>query len=226
MAGPRKAKRRTRVDLAYGKIKDRILKNSYKAGQQVLEQDLAQRLGMSRTPVREALIRLEREGLVEILPRRGMRVLPISPDDMREIYEVLTVLEARAAARLAERRPAAAEISALIQAADDMDRSLAQDDLRGWAAADQKFHRKLLELSGNKRLAAMAATVADQVQRARMATLHLRPRPRQSNKDHRAVLQAILKGDAQKAHDRHRRHRLDAMEMLTGILAQHELSEL
>ena len=97
--------RASQAQRAYGAIKRQILDNEMPAGFQALEHELAARLGMSRTPVREALIRLEREGLIEIVPRKGMRVVPISTEDMREIYEVITALEARAAERLAERRP-------------------------------------------------------------------------------------------------------------------------
>ena len=221
-----RAQRASLVDQAYREIKQRILDNSYRPNLQVLEQDLALRLGMSRTPVREALIRLEKEGLVEILPRRGMRVVPIAPEDMREIYEVLTCLEARAAERLAEQRPSREDLQPLFEAVEQMERSLERGDLEAWAQADEEFHRLLLELCGNRRLAAMALTVFDQVHRARMVTLRLRPKPRQSSRDHRAVLDAILKGDSRKAYEIHHRHRFKAMELLTDILKRADLQEL
>lgn len=214
------------VDRAYGEIKRRILGNFYPPNLQVLEQDLAHQLGVSRTPVREALIRLEREGLVEILPRRGMRVVPISPADMREIYEVLTCLESWAAGALAERRPSEAEIRPLAEAVEEMELALSEGSLDAWAEADERFHRLLLELAGNGRLTRMALTVFDQVHRARMATLRMRPLPLRSNKDHRAVVEAILAGDSRLAYDLHRRHREDAMALLTEILARYDLSEL
>ena len=183
-------------------------------------------LGMSRTPVREAMIRLEREGLIEILPRRGMRVVPISPGDMRDIYEVLTCLEARAAERLAEQKPSRAELAPMIAAQEDMERALAGGDLDAWAEADERFHRLLLELSGNRRLCNMALTVFDQVHRARMITLRMRPPPRQSNEDHRALIDAVLAGDGRKAYQVHHRHRTRAMRLLTDILARYNLQEL
>lgn len=214
------------VDRAYREIKRRIMGNLYPPNLQVLEQDLAAQLGMSRTPVREALIRLEKEGLVEILPRRGMRVVPIAPEDMREIYEVLTCLEARAAERLAARKPSKAEVQPLIVAVEEMDRALKQSDLDAWAEADEAFHRLLLELCGNRRLASMALTVSELVHRARMVTLRMRPPPHQSNKDHRLVLQAILAGDARKAYEAHYQHRHRAMELLTEILERYNLQEL
>ncbi len=172
--------------------------------------------------VREALIRLEQEGMVEILPRRGMRVLPISAEDMAEIYEVLTALEARAAERLAERKPAPKSLAPLTRALERMEAALEAGELKSWARADDRFHRQLVGLAGNRRLAEMARTVFDQAHRARMATLHLRPWPRQSNKDHRALVQAILKGDARRAREIHARHRHRAMAILLALLERYE----
>jgi DNA-binding GntR family transcriptional regulator len=221
-----KASRHSLVERAYAEIKRRIMRNLFRPGFQILEQDLAKTLNMSRTPVREALIRLEEEGLVEILPRRGMRVVPIAVGDMREIYEVLTCLESRAAERLAARKPSDPEIAPLEEAVGSMDRALADGDLDTWAKADDLFHRTLLELCGNRRLASMAFAVSDQVHRVRRVTLHMRPTPGQSNIDHRAVVEAIRAGDSRTAHDVHYRHRQEAMELLTRILERHELTEL
>ena len=81
------------VDAAYREIRQRILDNVWPPGHRALEQEVALALGMSRTPVREALMRLAAEGLVEVIPRHGMRVLPVSPADMQEIYQILTALE-------------------------------------------------------------------------------------------------------------------------------------
>lgn len=220
--GPRGKERASLVTRAHGEIKRRIMGNTLRPGQQVLEQDLAATLGTSRTPVREALIRLEHEGLVEILPRHGMRVLPISPEDMAEIYEVLTALEARAAERLAERKPTPDQVAPLTRALERMEAALEAGNLKAWARADDRFHRHLVALAGNRRLAEMALTVFDQAQRTRMATLHLRPWPRQSNRDHRALLRAILKGDGRKAREIHVRHRQRAMKMLLALLERHE----
>lgn len=214
----------SRTDLAYREIKQRIMGNIFPPGLQVLEQDLAAQLGMSRTPVREALIRLEQEGLVAITPRRGMRVVPIAADDMREIYEVMTVLETRAAERLAERKPSRAEIQPLIDATEDMDRALDDGDLDAWAKADERFHRQLLELSGNRRLTTMALGIFDLAHRTRMVTLRMRPLPRKSSKDHIAVIEAILAGDSAKARKLHAEHRLEAMELLIGILERYKLA--
>jgi len=221
-----RAARSSLVERAYREIKGRILGNLYPPGLQVLEQELARQLGMSRTPVREALIRLENEGLVEIVPRHGMHVVPISPEDMREIYELVTCLEARAAERLAERRPDAAAIAPMIEAHAAMERALAEGDLDAWAAADQRFHRALVELCGNRRLAQTALAVFDQVHRVRMVTLRMRPLPTRSNADHKALIEAILAGDPARAWQVHHGHRSRAMHLLTEILKRYNLEQL
>lgn len=216
----------TFVNQAYETIKKNIIDNQYPPGYQVLERQLVDELGMSRTPIREALIRLHNEGLVELMPRKGMRVVPLSPDDMKEIYEVLTGLEVTAVELLGKRKPSKKEITALELPLDKMDKALENDDLDGWAEADAEFHKELLNQSGNKRLASMAATLNDQTHRARLTTLRLRPKPDLSNKEHRMVLEALKKGEWEKAKEIHYQHRAAASKLITEILAYYRLSYL
>jgi DNA-binding GntR family transcriptional regulator len=216
----------SRVEKAHQEIKRRILSNEYPPGFQALEQELADPLGMSRTPVREALIRLEKEGLVQLIPRRGMRVVPLSPTDMKEIYEVLTCLETMAVELLAKRRPGEVQLGLMEKALGKMDEALESDDLDAWAEADERYHRILLDLCGNQRLAALAYTVWDQVHRARMVSLRLRPKPWQSNEEHRSVLEAIRSGDSETARDTHYRHRVRAGQVITQILEKFRFPQL
>ena len=211
---------------AYGTLRRMILRNEFQPGANVLLEDLAVRLGVSRTPIREALIRLEQEGLVEIKPRHGMCVLPVSIDDMREIYQLLTTLEALAAGLVAGRGVTAKELRLLETAVDDMDVALKLDDLDAWAAADAKFHYLLVEYSGNRRLQSIVAGVVDQSQRVRRLTLRLRPKPVKSNADHRAVVDAIRRGDARAAHRLHHRHRQTSGAKLIEILEQLNLTHM
>jgi DNA-binding GntR family transcriptional regulator len=210
----------------YARLRAMILGNDLQPGANVLLEDLAIRLGVSRTPIREALIRLEQEGLVEIKPRHGMRVLPVSIDDMREIYQLLTALEALAARLVAERGLLAIELRKLEIAVDQMDAALAADDLESWAKADTRFHELLVGYSGNHRLEAMVGGVVDQSQRVRRLTLKLRPKPVNSNADHRAVVEAIRKRDAQAAYRRHERHRSASGKMLIEILERLNLNHM
>jgi DNA-binding GntR family transcriptional regulator len=131
------------VDVAYEQIRRRILDNVWPPSHRALEQEVALALGMSRTPVREALVRLQNDGLVEVVPRHGMRVLPVSPTDMREIYEILTALECMAAELLARRTPGEDELQPLVDATKAMDKALKADDLDAWATAIDRFNPHL-----------------------------------------------------------------------------------
>ncbi|AVL52596.1 GntR family transcriptional regulator [Roseobacter denitrificans] len=207
-------------------LRDLIFSGDLSPGSDHLETELAQRLGMSRTPVREAALSLQAQGLVEVRPRRGIRVLGVSPQDMREIYDVLTVLESHAAEQAAERAYAADQLLALKTAIDEMDAALARDDRAAWARADDAFHRELVRLGGNRRIEAIVAMMADQVRRARALTLYMRPSPVRSNADHRAVFAAIAAGQPGQARALHESHRRAARDMLVDLLARHRLQRL
>ena len=214
------------VDAAHEQIRRRILDNAWPPGHRMLEQEVALALGMSRTPVREALVRLQAEGLVEVVPRHGMRVLPVSPTDMREIYEILTALECLAAEQLARRRPSDDEMRPLVEATDAMDRALAVDDLDAWARADELFHAQLVALAGNRLLQATVMNHWDRAHRARMFSLRLRPKPVNSTREHRALVERILAGDAEGAERENRAHRERASRELLAIFERYKLAQM
>jgi DNA-binding GntR family transcriptional regulator len=214
------------TERAYLEIKARILDNRIPAGTQLLEKELSEMLDMSRTPIREAAIRLEREGLVAVRPRHGIRVLPVSANDMREIYEVLTDLESTAARRAAERGLNTEELASLEDAVQAMDDALRSENLDQWAQSDERFHKLLVQFSGNQRLIGIVNNYFDQAHRTRMVTLRLRPPPKQSILDHRTVVEAIKRGDADAAYDTHRHHRKSSGALLVALLEKHGLTQL
>jgi DNA-binding GntR family transcriptional regulator len=214
------------VERAYQEMRTRILDNVWPPGHQALEQALAIELRMSRTPVREALIRLQNEGLIEVVPRHGMRVLPVSPSDMAEIYAVLSSLESTAAELAARRGLGAREVKPLETASRDMEAALVAGDLDAWAAADERFHMFLVELSGNRLLAETVTNFWDRAHRARMFTLRMRPTPEHSTREHRAVAKAIRAGDATTARELHRAHRERGARELTEILQRFRIGNL
>ena len=208
------------VEDAYRALKDAIRNNVFPPGYQGSEQEIASRLGMSRTPVHEAIIRLQEDGLVRVLSKRGVTVCPLAPEDIREIYEVIIAIEAMAAELLAalpdgERHLVADELE---EATSDMDRALRDDDLLAWAAADDLFHRTLVERCGNSRIRRIAQTVTDQAHRARMLTLKLRSKPTGSIAAHRDIIAAIRKGKAAEAHQQARQHRIGARDELVPLI--------
>lgn len=220
------ADRGSQADQAYVQLKQLILDGTLPAGAQMLELEAAARLNMSRTPVREAMVRLRQEGIVEIRPRHGMRVLPISADDMRDIYEIMTALEGTAAESVARRGMTTRQLSSLQGAVHDMDKALEQQDLLAWASADERFHLTLVELSGNQRLIQMVAQLWDQAHRARLLTLRLRPTPTDSNRDHEAVVQAIIDGKPDEARRIHENHRRRAGKMLVELVERLGLTQI
>lgn len=218
------AGKRAQTERTYAALKRMILDNELLPGEFVLQEELGERLGVSRTPVREALIRLAGEGLIEVRPRHGMRVLPVSISAMREIYEVLTALEARAARNVAARGADEAVLAELDEAVREMDRALEADDLAAWARADDRFHNGLVTACGNRRLIEMVSMVVDQAHRVRKLTLRLRPKPVSSNEAHRAVLDAIRQRQPQAAHDVHERHRDESGQMLIALLERLDIN--
>ena len=214
------------VDQAYRVIRQRILDNVYPAGYRALEREFAEELSLSRTPVREALLKLQAEGLLELIPRHGARILPVSAGDMREIYAVLTALESMAAEIVTRRRPSAAELKPLIEASRDMTVALKADDLAAWARADEHFHRQLLELAGNATLIQTVQLLWDRAHRARMVTLRLRPRPVHSTREHNAIVDAIRAGDPEATVRLYRAHRQRASVELLAILERARLDSI
>lgn len=214
------------VDAAYDQVRRRILDNVWPPGHRALEQEVALTLGMSRTPVREALLRLQNEGLVEVIPRHGVRVLAVSPADMREIYQILTALECMAAELLASRKPSARELAPLVNATKAMDKALKDDDLDAWAAADERFHAHLVDLAGNRQLQATVLNYWDRAHRARMFTLRLRPKPTNSTKEHMQMVERLRAGDPEGAARVTRAHRERASRELVTIFERFKLAHL
>ena len=222
----RVGKARSNAEQAAESLRALIFSGELAPGADHLETELAERLGMSRTPVREAIVALAGQGLLEVRPRKGVRVAPISPADMAEIYDILTELESLAAADAARARPDDAALAPVDQAVVRMEAALAAGDLEAWAAADDEFHLSLVRLGGNSRLIAIVSMMSDQVRRARLATLYLRPPPTASTADHRAVIDAISRGDADAARAIHRAHRTGAKTRMVALLEERALTAL
>lgn len=217
-----------RVTAAYQAIRNAIRSNVFPPGYQAAEIEIARQLGMSRTPVHEAMARLQEDGLVRILPKKGIIICALSPADIEEIYEVIIALEGAAAARLSL---TAEDVKLLItaqlrSATNEMMQALERKDLINWAAADERFHEILVARSGNGRLMRMASTVADQLHRARMFTLNLRPWPESSSEEHIAIVEAIESGDEVMASRAARVHRKHALDQLLPLIAKLNLQNL
>ncbi|MBE0703741.1 MAG: GntR family transcriptional regulator [Afipia sp.] len=218
---PGTAPKASLVESAYVALKAAILSNTFPPGYQAAESDVASQLGMSRTPVHEAAIRLQAEGLVAVQPRKGILVCAISSSDIREIYELTIALEGMAAEVLALQTPSATKnkiLGRLSAETRSMETALKTDDLDRWAAADDQFHRILTGECGNSRLARMAGTIRDQTHRTRLLTLRLRPKPLNAATEHRAIIEAIRTGHARAASENAAEHRRRASQIMIPLL--------
>jgi DNA-binding GntR family transcriptional regulator len=222
------APRASRGEDAYAAIREAILDGTFAPGHLTSAAEIALALGVSRTPVHEALLKLQEEGLVRIQPKRGIVICALAPDDIREIYDVMIALEGRAAELAAalpeEARAAAAD--RLADATNRMEAALAAGDMRAWGLADGAFHQDLTAASGNGRIDRIARTVADQMHRARMLTLNLRGNLAASIAEHRSIVAAIRAGDGGAADRAARGHRQRTQGELLPLLAASGLKHL
>ncbi len=221
-------KRTSLVDDAYAAMRAAIRDASFAPGYQASEQEIALRLGMSRTPVHEAAIRLQEDGLVRVLPRKGILILALAPDDMREIYDVIIAMDGRAAELVAALPDSArlAAAQALDAQTDAMADAHARGDLPAWGQADAAFHAALIEQARNGRMSRIVQAINDQSHRARMLTLNLRRTLDASIADHRRIAQAIRAGDATEALEAARQHRIRARNELLPLLDSYGLKHL
>jgi len=183
-------------EAVYRHLKDLLLSGRFAPGERLSEPLLAQDLGVSRTPVREALMRLAEEGLVELVPGKGARVRAFTPEEVEEVYRVRALLEGEAAREAALRATPweLEELSGLLRAIDEAP----EEDYPEQMRRDLEFHRALVRLSGNRTLYRLyedlLATLA--LARSALPTLSQEERTRA---EHRAILEALSHRDPEGA---------------------------
>lgn len=209
----------TRVTDAYLRLKAEILQNTLPAGYQAPEPDIAARLGMSRTPVREALIRLESDGLVDLVPRRGAKVLGLTLQDLSNIYEILTALEPAAVAGVAAGGLAGAARADLDSLVRKMERAVEDRQFETWLRADDAFHRTLVAAHGNPRLARLVGGLLDQLFRGRLVLVRMSGAPMTPPDWHWSLLDAIADTDPARVAAMVADHRRDALRAFQELFS-------
>jgi GntR family transcriptional regulator, rspAB operon transcriptional repressor len=190
---------------AYQLLRDAIISGELEPRRQLSENELATRLGVSRTPVREALVRLRDDRLVEIVPQLGTFVTPISEAAVADAYFVRDALECaavREAATHTEKQDVAVLRAILARQGDVR----AGEDYARWFVLDEEFHRALSDLSGHPIAWTLIRRVSGHLDRIRRLSL---PQPRyldQMLAEHRLILKAIARGDPDAAEDAMRHH--------------------
>jgi len=186
------------VEQASDSIRELLRERRLDASEGLTEAALAQQLGMSRTPVRTALFRLEDAGLVERTTGRGWRVCRLSKQDVEEIFEMKTALEVLAV-RLATQRMSPAQGARLLELSGKLEASASSGDLDSWLACDADFHNLIVRATGNQRLLRAVAMLNDQWYRVRPAYMAVSGRALNAAVEHRIIAEAMIAGDAEAA---------------------------
>ncbi|HOG46741.1 MAG TPA: GntR family transcriptional regulator [Anaerolineae bacterium] len=201
------------TDWAYSTIKQAILSLEFAPGAQLPIDDLAERLGISRTPVREALLRLEADGLVHTVPRVGFFVAEITRRDLLELFEIRELLESHATKQAAARLSDGdlAYIDGLLQ---DSAEAVERGDLARFQEVEITFHNLFVERAQNRRLLAIMASIRDLTYRQRVLSLASLENVRQSLVEHQRIAQALRQRDAELAGRRMAEHVAAARDRL------------
>jgi DNA-binding GntR family transcriptional regulator len=188
-------------------------------GARLREVEVATQLGVSATPVREALRRLEREGLVIVNPHRGATVVTFTPTEIAGLYEVHEILESHAVHRAAEADDR--DTAALEHLLEEEEATLTEPDQQAFNRLDLRFHRTLNELSGNGPLAELTEQVHRRIQSVRIRfDVHLPNRPTQSHAQHKELLAAVRDGDADRAEALARTHIRTVRDAVLTMLSE------
>lgn len=196
--------------LAYQKIKEAILTFQFLPGQNLVEGELAAQLGISKTPVRDALMRLEKEGLVSRQPYKGTFVSDITNQDMVNIFEIRVVLEGLAV-KLAAKALTDDDLAKMEGLIKKHDAALQEQDFVKASQINAEFHGIILEKCSNQRLREMLHNLDDHLKRYRLLSIAQGVRADKSVPEHRHIVEILRSGDPEKAEEAMKDHLNSAM---------------
>lgn len=181
-------------EIVFETLRKAILDGTLKPGERLMEVQMAEDMGVSRTPVREAIRKLELEGLVLMIPRKGAYVSGISSKDIADVFEVRASLESLAAGLAAE-RIGEEELEALNRMMVQVTINSELGDMEKLVQSDTDFHEQIYRASRNLRLVQIIHNLRDQIQRFRSASLAHPGRIKETLEEHKNLLEAISQRD-------------------------------
>lgn len=198
-------------------ILEEIASGAFAPGDRIIQEQIAQALGVSRQPVQQALTLLRNQGVLQDAPGRGLLVAPLDPDHVRHMYDIRAAIEGLAARRAAElgAERAAKAGPALIEAGR---KAVAAGSVAKMIAADMKFHEFIYALSGNPLIEPALETHLTYTQRVMGEVLISDEKPRDIWDQHEAILKAVAKGDADRAESLVRTHLMQAAGFMVARL--------
>lgn len=186
-------------------LRDAVRRGILQPGERLMEIQLAEDLGVSRTPVREAIRKLEMEGYVIMMPRRGTYVADLSIRDINEVFEIRTSLESLASGLAAERINED-ELEKLQRLLVEIGAYIKSEDMESIVRTDTEFHDLLYQASRNTRLVGIISNLREQLTRFRTTSMSFPGRLKATLEEHRKIVEAIAQGDekaARKAAEHH-----------------------
>lgn len=184
-------------ELVFTTLKKAIIKGELQPGDRLMELQLAERMGVSRTPIREAIHKLSREGLVTLIPRKGAEVAGMSEKLLKDVLEIRKDLEILAF-RLAYENIDADELSELCKRRDEFEQAVEEDDILKMVDADERFHLVIYEAACNSKLADILNNLKESVYRYRLEYLKDTAYRKRLEKEHRSLVESLQKKDLKK----------------------------
>ena len=216
----------TSPDVCHARVRELIMDADLLPNSHHMEVAVGQKLGLDQPLVHDAALRLQDEGLVTLEPRGGFWVSPLSPADVIEAFQKVSMLEARAAFVAALHSPSSLGMAALDDAIMRMEDALYRLNLDQWASANHHFHRSLVQCSGHTGLMGAALPLSEAIHRTRMLTLRLGPPPVEATQDHARVVEAIRRGLATDARDIHLHSWRSAARRIVRLLEDNRMDRL
>ncbi len=217
-SGMRKAKSGTRAETLREAIEDNIATGAFPPGMHLDENELAQKFGVSRTPLREALIQLSSMGIVSVRPRRGAVVADVTPQRLLEMFEVMAELEVMCG-RLAARRMSDGEHEELLKAHRACEAACLAGDPDDYYHKNEHFHQVIYAAAHSGFLVEQATVLQRRLRPYRRLQLRVRNRMSASFNEHAQIVEALLQGDPNLAAERLRHHILVQGERFADLLA-------
>lgn len=185
-------------DVVFNTLRQAILTGELKPGERLMEIHLANRLGVSRTPIREAIRKLELEGLVTMIPRRGAEVAQITEKSMNDVLEVRRALDALCA-ELACERITSEEVERLKKACDSFEQAVQTKNIKEIAKADVALHDIIVQATGNQRLIQLVNNLSEQMYRYRFEYIKDVSQHKRLIEEHHIIYESIKKKDKETA---------------------------
>ncbi|NPV91837.1 MAG: GntR family transcriptional regulator [Firmicutes bacterium] len=212
---------RTAHGIVLDRLREAIVSGVLKPGERLMEMQLAEDLGVSRTPVREAMRKLELEGFVHTIPRKGIFVVDYTDKDIVDTFKVRLALEVLAV-ELAVPNITDEDIEKLIGVLEEEAESIENKELEDMVRTDERFHDIILQASGNRQLLQIVVNLREQINRFRFVSVGGRGRSEEVLVEHRLIMEGLSSGDVELAAERTAEHINNTQQALLAAIKRRE----